>query len=43
MIDDLKLLWLKLFYLLRTLPGVGHFLMLEQPKLWAQNILDFIS
>ena len=26
----------------RTLPGVGHFLMLERPKEWSDTIVDFI-
>ena len=26
----------------RTLPGVGHFLMLERPKQWSDTIVDFI-
>ena len=26
----------------RTLPGVGHFLMLERPKEWSETIVDFI-
>jgi len=25
----------------KTLPGAGHFLMLEQPDLWTKNILEF--
>ena len=26
----------------RTLPGAGHFLMLEKPKEWSDTIVDFI-
>jgi pimeloyl-ACP methyl ester carboxylesterase len=27
----------------KILPGIGHFLMLEQPETWATNILEYIN